>query len=299
MDPFQFIDNPVPWPNGARCAVAFTFDVDVDSGLIFNNRDTAVTRVCAASALHSEIKVGIPRLVKLFRAFGLQQTFFVPGWCLDQYPEIATALVDEGHEIGHHGYLHEKLNMLEEAEERKAIQKGIAAIINRTGKRPRGFRAPSWAFSKHTLKILLDEGLDYDSSLLGGEMPYLLADGERRMIELPVDTALDDWNQFVSLRDFNQVMPIASPGAGFEVYRAEFDAAWKYGLSWISVWHPFVTTRLSRLDEMIKLMEYMKEKGGVWFATLEQISDHLKQCMDGGWAPHVEALPNVKYAPSS
>lgn len=291
MDPFNLIDNPITWPNGARCAVAFTFDVDVDSGLNLNNPDTADTRVCAASALHSEIEVGIPRLVKLFRQLDWRQTFFVPGWCLDRYPEIAARLTDNGHEIGHHGYLHEKMNLLSEMDELEAIRRGIASIVNRTGNRPRGFRVPSFAFSRHTLKILADEGFAYDSSLLGGEMPYLLRHDGRQVVELPVDTALDDWNQFVSLRDFNQVMPIASPRAGFEVYKAEFDAAWKYGLPWITVWHPFVTARLSRLEAMIDLIEHMQAKGNVWFATLGEIADHVQRSVEAGWKPRVEQLP--------
>ena len=29
----SLIANPVPWPNGARCAVAITFDIDTDSFL--------------------------------------------------------------------------------------------------------------------------------------------------------------------------------------------------------------------------------------------------------------------------
>ena len=27
----KLIENPVPWPDGARCAVAITFDIDTDS----------------------------------------------------------------------------------------------------------------------------------------------------------------------------------------------------------------------------------------------------------------------------
>jgi peptidoglycan-N-acetylglucosamine deacetylase len=102
---------------------------------------------------------------------------------------------------------------------------------------------------------------------------------------------MDDWNQFVSLRDFNQVMPIASPRAGFEVYKAEFNAAWKFGLPWITVWHPFVTARLSRLEAMIELIDFMQSKGGVWFATLGQISTHVQRCIEDGWRPRSERLP--------
>lgn len=285
------IDNPITWPDGARCAVAFTFDVDVDSSIHLNFGQAANSKVCASSMVRFEIEIGIPRIVALFRRIGIQQTFFVPGWCIDQYPKMAQHLADEGHEIGHHGYMHEKMNLLTAAEEREALQKGIASIVNLTGQRPKGYRVPSYAFSKDTLGMLIDEGFVYDSSLLGGELPYILETNKKRLIELPVDTALDDWNQFVSFRDFGQIMPIASPQAGFEVYKAEFDAAWKYGVPWITVWHPFVTGRLARFDAMVELIQYMKAKGDVWFATLGEIAKHVEDCQAKGWQPRIDHLP--------
>ena len=43
-----------------------------------------------------------------------------------------------------------------------------------TGQRPRGFRAPTYRFSRHTLDLLVEEGIDYDASLMGDDIPYLL-----------------------------------------------------------------------------------------------------------------------------
>ena len=45
------IRNPVPWPDGARCAVAFTFDMDADSILHLAHHRSADTRVAAISLL--------------------------------------------------------------------------------------------------------------------------------------------------------------------------------------------------------------------------------------------------------
>jgi hypothetical protein len=77
-----------------------------------------------------------------------------------------------------------------------------------------------------------------------------------------------------------------------EVFRAEFDAAWKYGALWIAVWHPFVSGRMSRADAIAGLIEHMQEKGGVWFATLEEIAEHTRAVIASGrWTPRVEQLP--------
>src|SRR4029453_16397972 len=126
-----------------------------------------------------------------------------------------------------------------------------------------GFRAPSYSFSKHTLGLLLDEGFAYDASLKGDDIPYALSDGRRTLVELPSDLSLDDWTQYVCLKDFGYMLPIASPQRAMEVFRAEFDAAWKYGALWIAVWHPFVSGRMSRADAIAGLIEHMQEKGGV------------------------------------
>jgi len=41
------IQNPPPWPNSARCAVAITWDLDADSGLDYYNPDRADTLVAS------------------------------------------------------------------------------------------------------------------------------------------------------------------------------------------------------------------------------------------------------------
>ena len=88
------------------------------------------------------------------------------------------------------------------------------------------------------------------------------------------------------------MLPIASPTRAMEVFRAEFDAAWKYGGMWIAVWHPFVSGRMSRADAIAELIEHMQGKGGVWFATLEAIAGHVDEVVTAGrWTPRVDRLP--------
>jgi peptidoglycan-N-acetylglucosamine deacetylase len=286
------IQNPIPWPDGARCAAAFTFDMDAESLMHLYFPDTAPNRVAMAAMLRYDALVAVPRLLELLRRFGLRQTFFVPGWCIEHYPRAVEAILADGHELGHHGYMHEKLNQLSREDEQAALQKGLEAIVKASGRRPRGFRAPSYSFSKHTLGLLLDEGFRYDASLKGDDIPYRLTDGTRTLTELPSDLSLDDWTQYVCLKDFGYMLPIASPERAMEVFRAEFDAAWKYGALWIAVWHPFVSGRMSRADAIAGLIEHMQRKGGVWLATLEAIAAHVDRVIaEGRWQPRVDRLP--------
>jgi peptidoglycan/xylan/chitin deacetylase (PgdA/CDA1 family) len=286
------IENPCPWPNGARCAVAYTFDLDADSTILLNTPDTAHTRVCASSMMRYGPTVAIPRIVEVMRRYNLRQTFFVPGWCVENYPRAIERLVENGHEIAHHGYLHEKPNVISQDEQLEVLQRGVEAIVKATGARPRGYRAPSYAFSDHTLHQLVSEGFLYESSLLGDDVPYVVRSGNGELIELPVDYSMDDWNQYMCFKELGYMLPVASPQRAMELFRAEFDAAYNNGGMWITVWHPFVSGRLARCEAMIGLIEYMLEKGDVWFATTAEIAAHARACIDdGSWVPRVDRLP--------
>jgi peptidoglycan/xylan/chitin deacetylase (PgdA/CDA1 family) len=111
------ITNPVPWPNGARCAVAFTFDMDADSILHLAHHTSADTRLAAMSMLRYGPEIAVPRLVELYRRFDMHQTFFLPAWCMERYPAAVNVILQGGHEIAHHGYLHEHPNELPSEEE--------------------------------------------------------------------------------------------------------------------------------------------------------------------------------------
>ena len=287
------IENPIPWPDGKRCAVSFSFDVDAESLLHLNFREAAPARVAMSSMLRYDVNVAVPRLLEIFKRYDLRQTFFVPGWCAETYPDMVEKIVAGGHEIGHHGYLHKRPNMQSRDEEAESFGLGLQALVKYTGRRPTGFRAPAFAFSNNTLELLQAEGFTYDASLMGGDVPYLIGnDKGSDLVELPSDFVLDDWMQYVCLGEFNYMLPIASPQRAIEVFQAEFDAAWRHGGLWVTVWHPFVSGRLSRADAMVGLIEHMQEKGGVWFASLDEIAAHVRKVVaSGAWTPRRDTIP--------
>ncbi len=289
----RLIDNPPPWPNGARCAVCFAFDLDAESLLHLYYPEDAARRVTLSSSLRYGPRIAVPRLVEIWRHFRLRQTVYVPGWCVETYPDAVALLVEAGHEIGHHGYLHERPNQLTRDDEARVLDRGIEAIAKLTGRPPAGYRCPSGAFSAHTLPLLLERGFAYDASLGGDDVPYLLeAPDGRRLIELPSDHALDDWPQYVHAKEFAMAMTIQAPERAMEVFRAEFDAAWAHGGLWSAIWHPFVSGRLARAQAMVGLIEHMRAKGDVWFATMAEIGAHVADLMArGAWTPRVERLP--------
>lgn len=286
------IRNPIPWPNGAKCAVAISFDMDSDSTLHLEHHERGHRLVSPASWLRYDDAVAIPRILDMYQKYGIKQTFFIPGWCMEQYPASVEKILEAGHEIAHHGYLHEAPNGMPEDQERYWFERALDVHVKMTGRKPRGFRAPLYNFSDHTARLLAEHEFVYDSSLMGDDIPYLIEGSAGRLVELPTHWALDDWPHYMNLPDADYLMPIKSPRQAMEVYLAEFEAAWEFGGLWLAVWHPYLSGRLARAAEISRMIRYMMDKGSVWFAPLEEIARHVNECVaNGTYQPRVDAIP--------
>lgn len=286
------IRNPIPWPDGARCAVAFTFDMDADSLLHLAHHASADTRIAAMSMLRYGPEIAVPRIVDIYARYGLKQTFFLPAWCMERYPVAVETILKGGHEVGHHGYLHEEPNSLDRDAQRMWMERATEVIRRMTGGAPKGFRAPAYQFSRDTLDMLIAGDFLYDASLMGDDVPYVLRNASGEIIELPSHIALDDWPHFQTSRELDYRATIKSPEMAMAVYTAEFDAMWEHGGLWIGVWHPFLTGRLSRAIMLSRLIEYMMARGQVWFARLDEIAAYVRQLTEKGvWTPRVDDLP--------
>jgi peptidoglycan/xylan/chitin deacetylase (PgdA/CDA1 family) len=286
------IKNPVPWPNRARCAVTFTWDMDSDSILHLAHPNDADTRISTNSMLRYGPEVGVPRIIEMCAEFGVKHTFFIPGWCAERCPKAIDLMVENGHEVGHHGYLHEYPNQMSQERERYWTERGFKAIEKTSGQKPRGYRAPWYQYSKYSTDILVELGFEYDCSLMGDDVPYLVKGTKGDLVELPGNWQLDDWPQFVHNHDLDYMMPIQSPQRAMEVYMAEFEAMWEYGGHWVNCFHPFCSGQVARLMMVRKMIQQMHERGGVWFATGEEVARHLRDCIASGtYTPRIDVLP--------
>ena len=76
--------------------------------------------------------VGVPRILETYRRLGLKQSFFMPAWTMQRYPDAVEAILKAGHEIGHHGYIHEDPTEISSAQQREAFERAlIAAELSR------------------------------------------------------------------------------------------------------------------------------------------------------------------------
>jgi peptidoglycan/xylan/chitin deacetylase (PgdA/CDA1 family) len=280
---------PVPWPNGARCAASFSFDVDAESAMLGVDTSHA-DRMSAISHQAYGPLSGVPRLLKILAKRGIRSTFFVPGYTAVRYPDVIRSIVDHGHEVAHHGYLHEAMRGLTEAQEAAILDRGLEVLESVTGTRPTGYRAPMWELNWHSPKLLRDRGFLYDSSLMDTDHPYeLTVDRHGSLVEIPIQWALDDWEQYCYIPEFSGSGLIESPTKAIEMWRLEFDAIRAEGGCFVLTNHPFLSGRPSRAQALDGLIEYVCAQGDVWVASLGEIANHVRGL---GLTPRSVERPN-------
>lgn len=285
------IQNPIGWPDGARCACAITFDIDADSLIHVARPVDGFDRLSPISMGRYGPTVAVPRILETYRRLGLRQTFFMPAWCMETYPATVEAILAAGHEIGHHSYLHENPASHSDAEQAHWFDKATDVHVRMTGRAPRGYRAPVYNVTQGVVDRLIDRGFVYDSSLMADDLPYVMATAAGEILEIPTHWGTDDWPPFAHYEEIGYLMPVRAPSDGLRAFFEEFEAQYAAGGFWMGIWHPFLTGRLARWAQVERWLEGVLDRGGVWFAPLEEIAAHVAAERAGGTAVRVEQLP--------
>jgi peptidoglycan-N-acetylglucosamine deacetylase len=265
--------KPTGWPGGARVAVALSFDADHETIPL---RD-AETQPGKLSQGEYGARAGAPRITTLLDQHGIRATFFMPAVSALLHPEEARSYVDAGHELGIHGWIHERNMQLRPADERALALRSADTLEQITGQRPVGVRTPSWDFSDATLSIILDMGLLYDSSLMADDEPYeVLADGKPTgLVEIPVEWIRDDAPYF-SFDRYTAIRPHTPPRGALTIWRDEFDHAYRDGGLFQLTMHPHIIGHRSRMAILEELLEYIAGHEGVWWATHAEVARYVR-----------------------
>ena len=270
------------WPGGYRAAACFAFDLDAEAAALAADPGAA-SRMSVMSHQSYGPLTGVPRLLRLLETHRITATFFVPGFTAHRYPDVIRRIAAAGHEIAHHGYLHEPLHGVDEATEAGYLDRGIEALIEVTGQRPVGYRAPMWELNYRSPRLLHERGFAYDSSLMDADLPYELAvapegaaDGLASITEIPVHWGLDDWEQYCYIPDLFGSGLIESPAKAREMWSLEFAAMRAEGGCFVLTAHPFLSGRPSRAAALGQLMAEVAGAGDVWVAPLAEVAAHVR-----------------------
>jgi peptidoglycan/xylan/chitin deacetylase (PgdA/CDA1 family) len=265
------------WPDGTRAAACFTFDLDAESPILFEHPEAAAWLDVMSHQAYGP-RTGVPRLLRLLDRQGVRATFFVPGYTAERWPDSARAIHEAGHEVGHHGYLHEGAHGTSADDQERRLVRGLEALEAVLGVRPVGYRAPMWELTYDTLPLLARHGFAYDAGLMDADHPYLLATsgapGAPAIVELPGHWSLDDWEPYNYLPGITGSGVIASPDEVVGRWTLELDALVDEGGLFMLTNHPFVSGRASRAVALERLIEHARAIDGLWIATAAEIAAH-------------------------
>jgi peptidoglycan/xylan/chitin deacetylase (PgdA/CDA1 family) len=259
-----------------KCAVVLTFDFDAESVWVSHGMTTPTPM----SRGEYGARVGVPRILAMLEKHDIRATFFVPADTVRRHRELVKEIHARGHEIGHHGDVHESPAHLEAEEEAKILEAGIREIRNTIDEPPKGYRSPAWDLSANSIGLFQEYGFLYDSSMMADDFrPYLLMHNDRmtNIVEIPVSWELDDAPHFL----FNfmpYVAGMSAPSKVYEIWATEFEGAYESGGVFTLTMHPQIIGRYHRLKMVEKLIEHIAGYTGVRFVTCSEIAeDWLKR----------------------
>lgn len=275
--------KPASWKNGARMAVAISFDSDHET-FELRNGGTSISRL---SQGQYGARCGTPRILTLLEKYAVPASFFMPAVSAMINPDEVKAVIGGGHELGMHSWIHEFNSRLDHDTERDLAFRAADMLEKLSSIRPVGMRTASWDFSPYTLAIAREMGLLYDSSLMADDEPYeLLEDGEPTgLVEIPVEWIRDD-APYVAMDRMTGARPYGGPAMVADILQRELEVAWQEGGLFQVTLHPHHVGHRSRifiLEEIIRLAQY---KGGVWFCTHAELARYCAdECGLAGAAP--------------
>ena len=276
------------WPNGAKCAFAFCFDLDGDT--IWNNK---TRKIQGGEAFIKSRSVGLygPRkgadhLLDMMKEYEFKTTFFVPGDIADRYPDVVDRVVEAGHEIAHHGYYHEDSYGDTPDEQLEVIEKSQRTFERVAGKRAVGFRFTAEILPETRAVIYNDKNTLYvSSSGLGIEQCAFLSAGgrETETVGVPCREELDEYIQTV----FNHYPPIPTGLPGISPYEdvlsnfiRELKGAERYGNAVTPAFHPQLSGAPGKLMIIEKLCRYIADNN-IWCTSCEEIALWWKKSAKG------------------
>lgn len=269
-------------PEGKTIALNLGFDFDSSS--VWMESFGKMSPVYTSRGEYGA-EVGVPRILNLLDKYKIRATFFVPGHTIDTYPEVCKEILARGHEISHHGYVHEDPTDMQLEEEEAVFVKGLEAL-DRIGVKPKGYRSPGFDFSPNTINLLEKYGIKYDSSLMGQDFyPYCPAPckvnfdkgnefGEPcKIVEMPASWYMDDFphSEFIMTRT-----GMKPQSQIFEIWKTTFDygvANTQNGMLNVAM-HPQVIGRPHNITMLEEFIRHALDCGA-WIAPFEEIYDRI------------------------
>lgn len=213
------------------------------------------------------LAVGYPRLFALLERHAVRASFFVEGWNGLQHPEAVREIAERGHELGMHGWLHERWAELAAEDEARLARRATEALERAAGVRPRGFRAPGGARSAATEGVLRALGYRYDASLGSSDRPALLPSG---LAQVPFRWPHVDGFHYLARK------PPSAPAAVRDAWLGELARAAREGGFFLLICHAFLTgVDAERLEALSAVLAAAQADPRVTLRTAGEVAEAL------------------------
>ncbi len=277
------------WPGKARVAVQFALNYEEGSEASIPDGDgrtelglteTVGGRVpvgqrdLAFESLYEfGSRVGIWRILDLFREREMPLTLFGTAVALERNPRVAEAVVKAGHDICCHGWRWVEPFRLSESEEREHIAKAVQSILALTGERPLGWYC-RYGPGENTRRLLVEEGgFLYDSDAYNDELPYWVSVAGQDHLVVPYTMDAND-AKFASPAGF-------ATGEDFLAYlKGTFDQLYQEGAHTPRIMsvglHARISGRPARARALGAFLDYVQNHKDVWVTRRVDIADHWR-----------------------
>lgn len=274
----------IKWPRNFKSAAMLTFDMDGETTWENGNKSfpNGKEYIKSISVGQYGPKRAVAMILDMLDKYNVKGTFFIPGLTAERYPDVVRMVDRAGHEIGHHGYAHERFASKTVAEQITIIEKAQKIYTDILGHPVAGFRTPSGDWSIETPSLLNERGFSYTSSMRGDDIPYhTVIDGkETNLIEMPTKWELDDYVQMAySLYPGKPAGQdrIMSYRLVLDNFIKEFEGSHKLGLLIVFMFHPQIIGSPGQIQILEKLLKHLTEKKDLWIAQGHEIATWYKE----------------------
>ena len=276
------------WPNKSRVALQFVLNYEEGGENCILHGDQSseaflseivgakpydgVRHMSMESLYEYGSRVGVWRILRLFREFEIPITVFAVAMAIARNQELADYLVDESYDICAHGLRWIDYQFIDEKTEREHMKNCISLLTDFLGKRPLGWY--TGRNSPNTRKLVIEEGgFLYDSDSYDDDLPYWVegrSEKERHLV-IPYTLDVNDM-RFATPQGFN------SGDQFYNYLKDSFDALYLEGETHPKMMsigmHARILGRPGRIMAMRKFLAYVRTFDDVWFCTRKQIADH-------------------------
>ncbi len=274
------------WPCGARVALQFVLNYEEGgescilhgdaaseaflSEIVGADRRQDVRHMSMESIYEYGSRVGVWRLLKLFKRYEIPLTVFAVGMAVERYPQVIEAMLEAGHEICSHSYRWIDYQYVPEDIEREHIGLAIDAIQRVTGQRPLGWY--TGRTSPNTRRLVVEEGgFLYDADDYNDDLPYWTQVGDQSHLVVPYTLDANDM-RFASPQGFNCGEQF------FNYLKDSFDVLYAEGADtprMMSIgMHCRLLGRPGRIAALERFLKYARQNDKVWFSRRVDIARH-------------------------